>query len=493
MTDVATGVGWTALRPERLRLRAWAPANINYATGQPEGEASETVTSTLTKAEVQYGGLGTCQGASVTVVNPPAGWLSGLYTRYVLLDLYSEHGWQTVWRGVLRSVTVRGIEGTCELVGLHSLFADALGDEQEPGSNYATPLLYWPLVQQYVQYGVDTRRLVTVINNKLETRGSRLNAVLEAYPQADWGITPTGVAVAGLPQYAQRASIGRGSMPAQYTGDLANLGYTEPPYLTDAVVPWPEGFEATGTYKDRNSVPLLTPRRSGQASVDPSTLITVEPQVIGGGTPGAALPADGSEVIFVQGGALEQRSIGLPTRTGERRPKTLRVSVPIQLTAISGTDSVTIAVGFSPLPDSLKAGTLSTLTLTAAQLGLVQVIPYTVDRDLLERMTGLVMTFAAQGRTGTDEARIRLGPIRASADIEVKNTGGVTPPDGWNMPYQTGPTYERTLNRVWHIPPGVDGEVGRNVAGAVVTWERTTATTVCQLGALPYPGQRRTG
>ena len=81
-------------------------------------------------------------------------------------------------------------------------------------------------------------------------------------------------------------------------------------------------------------------------------------------------------------------------------------------------------------------------------------------------------------------------PPVATVEYLTPNEAGIVPPEGFDAPFQHGPTSERVLGG-WFVPPGVDDDAQQVIAGAVVTWNRNEASTRLLTGALPYPGQKR--
>ena len=62
--NIETGHGFLALKAQRLSV----------VTG------TEALGATVISASLNYGGAGTCRSGTLSVIDAPPGWLSGLYT-----------------------------------------------------------------------------------------------------------------------------------------------------------------------------------------------------------------------------------------------------------------------------------------------------------------------------------------------------------------------------------------------------------------------------
>lgn len=148
---------------------------------------------------------------------------------------------------------------------------------------------------------------------------------------------------------------------------------------------------------------------------------------------------------------------------------------------------VTISVNGQPLKTSIQ-------TIKEQDIALELAFQFEVDKieagvnvelryDLTEQDTGksITMTFR---------------PIEVVVDYETPNVEGVVMPDGWDAPYQVGPSCEFDLPGCVAVPPlridNIPGIGTQYAAGTVVTWSPDRGfNTHVVTEAWPFPGQRR--
>lgn len=470
MVDQLTpGTGWLALKPKRLSLRAYTDQQVLLNPGLTN-PAEETAGSTVINAVLRYGGLGTCQGGTLTIVDAPAAW-TGLDSRLVLLDLESEHGVTTVYRAVLSDLRRDGRMSTATLTGLHDPYMDGPADPgQHPLSSPLLPSIY--------TYGIP---LTYPISAKLETRRTLLSRACEPYPAADYGGLPNGDGVLGYPSAGTAVTLNRGALGAGL-GNPESQGYARPPYTTDWVLRTPDEFEQpTGS---RAGIPLFVPRRLGEARADPVTVTNPVPTTVTLPPFGSPILADGQQrthTDFLLSPAAHV--VTLFPRTGSAIPRSLKIRVPFTLEGITGGTSglyVTVAT------DVPGAGQQVLVPLDSSLVGFAQDLDIEIAPDKYRDVTSVNVYLILTTETTATEVKLRANPIIATTQVESINTSGITMPDGYYMPWQAGPLHQRTANGVWLVPPGNDTEVGQYVAGVEVTWNRNEARSKYLTGVLPY-------
>lgn len=477
MADQLTpGTGWLARQPRRLSLRAYTDQQV---ISQPllTQSASEVAGSTVITARLRYGGLGSCQGGTLTLIDAPSSW-SGLDSRLVVLDLESEHGTHTVYRAVLSDLRRDGRTATANLSPLHTTYIEGPADEgQHPLSS--------PLITNVHVYGVNASHPP---GSKPETRRTLLDRACEPYPDADYGAHPSGAGVIGFPSAATPVLLSRAILGAQF-GVAVDQGYARPNYVTDWVLRTPDGFDQpTGA---RSGLPMFIPRRLGEARADPVTRMVPTTTSVTLPTYGAPVIADGQEKTYdyFGFGVSGPHVVQLLSRTGLAIPRTLRIRVPFVLTGITGGVSGLYITVATPIPG---AGKQVVMPLDASSVGLVQNVDFEIAQEVYSQVTSVNIYLVLAYETTATELTLQVQPIQATTQVETVDTSSLVMPDGWTAPVQVGPMRDRTVHGAWLIPPGRDVDLGQYAAGVEVAWDRGAASSTYRTQALPYPGQRRT-
>ena len=237
--DIDTGHGFLALKCERLIIAA-----------------GDVLGATVISGQFNYGGGGTCRSGTLGVIDVPEGWLAGLYAQLLTVQLVCEHGQVNVFRGVLREAKQQGRLYACEIVGEHELYKDAPADT-----------IAFQVLGGIVQGEAPDAHTVD----------EQASVWLAAIPDAEYGRLPNGTDVLSRFGGPDAVHVSRAALGAR-AGELSNLGYAEPNYVTDWY--WTPGnysLSLAGVNEERpwrhysgsRAVPALTPRRTAEASADP--------------------------------------------------------------------------------------------------------------------------------------------------------------------------------------------------------------------------------
>ncbi|EYB69042.1 hypothetical protein DEIPH_ctg011orf0005 [Deinococcus phoenicis] len=451
----------------------------------PFGTPDETFSAAAITVQLSYGPLGTLRSGNIGLSSVPSAWEGRAWPRMIRVRLESELGTGFIAAGIAEAAIVqRGELSGIPLVGLETTYLGRPGDSSAalngagltPGGAKA--------------YGV-----TMPAPDSSKTRQQAVDDALEPYPNSEAGVTADLTGVIGRPESAT---------PGVYTLDsraygLRSLGWTVTDYLTDATYQAGPDFPVR-TYS-RPDVPPFAPRRFATITPDPMTE-TVDELATGnisnsGVGQAYQMTGAGNTTLWVMDAQAYRAAGQRPVDLGIVRKLILRLQYEV---AINSPYPITLTVrmnrgGLQPAVLGAMSIRLSGVftqdfEVPAELWGYAAILANTALTDVYITVSGDVPSSGPE----SDRNTFKLISARSVITREYERARTLTMPRGWNMPYAVGPTYEFNLPGV-HVPPfrvdGLPGGVSQYAAGAVVTWNRSEASTRILTAALPYRGQTR--
>ncbi len=462
---VTTGTGVLIYQPGRVTVQAWTAAT---------SVLTDTLGPEVISGRAQYGALGTCATAELVLAVEPDGWGQNSHRIDILLD--SERGAQErVWQGVIDQVVTQDGQTRVQLSGIYAQYQE--GETSRAGTDMP--------VSAKRTYGASLDFTLNEVTLE-ETAKAALTG-----QNGDVGTGPDGAFVIGYPSSATRLTIPLGQTVAAFGNrvlralpELQNQGQQLGDYGTEYTASLGDGWSPQRG--QRNDLTPYTRRKMIKGTARGQTGSQTQTFTYTGFNPGGfTLSADGSTHGY---GMVATTNIQGDVTTGggllvlKHTSGTARWGVSINSNnanwtadwQVTGPNGVT-KNGYSSGQDGGVPPITDTLDLGETGAGGLLTIHLNVsilrNSPANSSVSGTILTPTAVMRT-------------------LQTASTVTGIDGLSRPLHQDASYAFTLP-VWGIPPfSVSTPSGsQDVAGAVVSWDRTNLQTQFTTSALPS-GQR---
>lgn len=466
----------------QVRGHHWDARRITVSDGV------ETLGPEVIQGQFLFGSCGTCQGGTLQLADPR--WAGRARSHVITTRLESERGTHDMHLGVLDQAE-RGRGSSLHPV---RLLPPLQVYQQAPGWG----LIYPPLAVSQEFHGVQPGFSDPITGMPRIIREA-LEEALDPHPSADAGVRADRVAIVGLPEHSGPVDYALDSRAY----DLAILGLTIPPYLTDLTWDWGDGWPrqheqvraVTATLERRHQhVRLPEPLEQvfgtpGWTFLDNNYWAYMGPIAYPPVLP-QAIYADGvSRSVNGHGGGVFRPAYGSPWGS-RQRSAALRASVT--LSGIPEGETANVQLFLRDDAGHAQQYASQVMQVPATSNGLTYTADFALSADVIAAKPTLNLLVAIRGPEGTHAALSLGGVVESERPRPILTTDY---PPGVYAPTAVGPVREFRLPGV-HVPPFrvlfPDG-TNQMAAGAVVDWAAENVSTLIRTAAWPYPGQRRSG